>query len=811
MKLPRHFFGRGIVAFMPLWLPLDVTAQATVSWGSISGRVVDAAGVAVRDAIVSIEGSGLMTRSDESGAFSFARVTPGTFSVRAGAEGYAPSSTEAFVRPGSDTAVDVRLERVFVLDAVDVSTQALPGTTSIAPDILNGLVLAGTSNTVIRLQGVTANLAEKTPRQLFARVPGVFTYDMDGSGNQVNVSTRGLDPHRSWELNVRQDGVLLNSDLYGYPAAHYSPPMEAIAEIEMIRGTAALQYGSQYGGLLNYVTKQPEAGSTFGGESSSSIGSYGLMSTYNALGGRFGPATIYGYFSERRSEGYRRGAKSDYAAQYLSAEVELTPSATLRGQVGRTVYTYKTPGALLDAQFEDDPRQSTRSRDYYSPDITVPAVTFDWRGESGTQLTATVSGVFGPRESVQFIGFAGTPDVPDSTGQYPARQVDIDRFRSLTGEVRFLQPWTVAGREHTASVGVGVARNHMTRQQIGQGSNGTDFDLTVTGGFRRDISYKTLNAALYVENMFRLAEQWTITPGTRVEIGRTKMEGQLAYYDPADVPTEIEHSYPLFGVRTEYAIDGGPELYGGWSQAYRPQILKDVLPANALERTDPDLEDSRGWTVEAGARGTLAQWLGYDIGVFEMRINDRFGTIIGSDAGGTFLMRTNVGTTRTRGAEVSLEAWLVQRPGLSVWAHTATSFYKGQYLEGTVVSGGQNVDIAGNELESVPRVMSRSGLSVQARGLTASALLTYADESFADALNTVTPSANAAVGIVPSYTVLDLNAGYEVASWLTVRGGVNNVLDRQYFTKRPQLYPGGGVWPSDGRTFQLSADLSAWR
>ena len=43
------------------------------------------------------------------------------------------------------------------------------------------------------------------------------------------------------------------------------------------------------------------------------------------------------------------------------------------------------------------------------------------------------------------------------------------------------------------------------------------------------------------------------------------MEGQLAYYDPADVPTEIEHSYPLFGIRTEYAIENGPNYCLQWS------------------------------------------------------------------------------------------------------------------------------------------------------------------------------------------------------------------------------------------------------
>ena len=57
---------------------------------------------------------------------------------------------------------------------------------------------------------------------------------MDGAGNQVNISTRGLDPHRGWEFNNRKDGIIINSDMYGYPASHYSMPLESIERIELV-------------------------------------------------------------------------------------------------------------------------------------------------------------------------------------------------------------------------------------------------------------------------------------------------------------------------------------------------------------------------------------------------------------------------------------------------------------------------------------------------------------------------------------------------------------------------------------------------
>lgn len=45
-------------------------------------------------------------------------------------------------------------------------------------------------------------------------------------------------------------GFFTNSDMYGYPASHFGLPMEAVERIELVRGTGALQYGAQFGGML---------------------------------------------------------------------------------------------------------------------------------------------------------------------------------------------------------------------------------------------------------------------------------------------------------------------------------------------------------------------------------------------------------------------------------------------------------------------------------------------------------------------------------------------------------------------------------
>jgi Fe(3+) dicitrate transport protein len=72
------------------------------------------------------------------------------------------------------------------------------------PDIQGTWLWAGKKNGLINVQKLDANITEKTARQIFSKVPGVFVYDMDGSGNQINISTRDLDLHRGWESNIRK-------------------------------------------------------------------------------------------------------------------------------------------------------------------------------------------------------------------------------------------------------------------------------------------------------------------------------------------------------------------------------------------------------------------------------------------------------------------------------------------------------------------------------------------------------------------------------------------------------------------------------
>lgn len=668
-----------------------------------------------------------------------------------------------------------------------------------------GFIMAGKKNEVISLQYADANIAEKNPRQIFAKVPGVFVYDMDGSGNQINISTRGLDPHRGWEFNIRKNGIVTNTDLYGYPASHFTLPMEAVERIEIVRGTGALQYGQQFGGMLNYVLKQPDTSRIIGLESVNSIGSYGLLSTYNAIGGKVGKLEYYGYYSKRVSDGYRDDSRSNFNGQSLMLRYSPLENLTLTAEFAHSEYLYQLPGPLNDSMFHENPRQSSRSRNYYSPDIYIPSFKMDWALGEKSSLQWTLAAVLGSRSSVMFDKPVTTADVIDPVSlAYAPRQVDIDNYHSYMSELRFLQRYNLGKISSTLAIGAQLINNDLHRRQQGKGTTGSDYDLTVPDSkFGRDMHFKTQNLALFAENLFQITKQFSVSPGVRVEVGESKMTGVISYLPDDEIPNTIEHRFPLFGVNAEYKIGALQNLYAGWSQAYRPVIFKDIVPGSVYEKTDKDLEDAKGYNLEVGYRGVIGSFR-WDVGLFRMQYNNRLGNQAIQEGNDFLIYRTNIGNSVTHGVESFAEYAFNISPRWKASIFTSTSFMKAEYEDAAVRVGNENVDISGNKVESVPEWISRNGLTIKYKRISLTALYSYTAETFADPLNTVEPSSTGAVGLVPSYGLLDLNATWRISQAVTVRLNMSNVLDEQYFTKRPSFYPGPGIWPSDGRSANIS-------
>ena len=222
-------------------------------------------------------------------------------------------------------------------------------------DTKDGIIYAGKKNEIILVD----------TRQILGRVPGLNIVETESSGFTANgITTRGLNPTQSIEMNTRQNGYNVSADTYGYNEAYYLPPMEAVSRIEMVRGAASLQFGSQFGGLVNYVTKDAPTNKPFEFTTSQTIGSYGLYNSFNSMGGTYKKLSYYAFAQYRYIDGYRPNSQQSQFSGFGKIQYNYSNKLNFGVEYATMRNKLKMPGGLTDDQFNSNPQASTRSRNW---------------------------------------------------------------------------------------------------------------------------------------------------------------------------------------------------------------------------------------------------------------------------------------------------------------------------------------------------------------------------------------------------------------------------------------------------------------
>lgn len=698
------------------------------------------------------------------------------------------------------------------LDSVIVTTYLTNARSKFLPEIVDVNVYSGKKTNVIYLDPARANLAQNVVRTAFAKIPGLTMWDMDGAGLQINIGSRGTDSHRSIEMNMRQNGYNTNSDMFGYPEDHYTPPLQGIQQVQLVRGSAALQFGSQFGGMMSYVMKQGDSTKPFVIESEQTTGSNNFFNSYNAVGGTKGKLNYYAYYDYRHGDGWRPNASFNYHAYYINLDYHFTDKTSLAFQFSRMDYVQQIAGGLTDAQFKQNARQAIRSRNWFNPEINIPALLFKYIISPTTTLRITSNALFGQRNSVQFIA---SPMVADtfntSLGSYNPRQVDRDSYSGFTTEARLLHHYTIGAMKSTLAAGFRYSNETTKRRQKGVGTTGSDFDLSLVKSYGTDLRFRTVNYAAFAESIFQLTSRFSITPGIRYEIIKTKLNGKISNAT-VDVAYKGNRNFPLFGAGLQYLVDKHTQLYGNVSQAYRPFLYANVTPADRLDVIDPNLKDSKGYDIDLGCRGHFRDVLNFDVNAFYLFYGDRIGLLTAKrQDNSSYLLTTNIGDAETKGAELYVELSLLKtilkRYSLTdIRIFNSLSYNHARYKEAVVHKSGVNTNLSGNRVENVPDWMNKTGVTFQHQSLTTTFQYSYSSEAYNNAFNT-TASADGIIGLIPSHHVWDWSVNWQFLKSYHLSGGVNNFTNEKYFNRRITMYPGPGILPADGRTFYISLGL----
>ncbi len=124
-------------------------------------------------------------------------------------------------------------------------------------------------------------------REVTATTPGIIVSEEPNSPI-INFGYRGLDSQRSEFMQVLKDGVSIKNEQFGFPETHYTPILDAVERIEFIRAGAALQFGPQPGGAINFIMKMPRRDSPFHFLTRNVFGGDEFYRNYTAVDGMTG-------------------------------------------------------------------------------------------------------------------------------------------------------------------------------------------------------------------------------------------------------------------------------------------------------------------------------------------------------------------------------------------------------------------------------------------------------------------------------------------------------------------------------------------
>ncbi|WP_221409056.1 TonB-dependent receptor [Reichenbachiella versicolor] len=699
-------------------------------------------------------------------------------------------------------------------------------------------IYAGKKTEVVLLDNMIGNMAINNARQVYAQIAGLNIYESNDGGLQLSIGGRGLDPNRTSNFNTRQNGYDISADVLGYPESYYTPPVEGLEEIEVIRGAASLQYGTQFGGLINFKMKEPVKNKKVEGVTRNTVGSFGLFSTFNSLSGTVGKFGYYTYYNYKQGDGFRPNSEFDSHNYYGHIDYSPTEKTKISFEFTYLDYLAQQGGGLWDEKFQDDPKFSSRERNWFSVNWKLYSAKLEHKFSSKTDFSLTLFGLNAERNAVGFRGIPGEdginrspvqePDWLNEDGEYEyPRDLIKGEFNNWGAEARLLTRYELAGKSSVFLIG---SKYYQAKNKAIQGpgsySKEADFDIDLLNSpnypNQSNYEFPNLNVSVFGENILNITETLSITPGFRFEYIDTKSNGwylrSIQNQDIGEKVFESEslpRSFVLFGLGISNQFSNSIELYANVSQNYRSVTFSDIRTTSPAFSVSENISDEKGISADIGLRGKYQDNISYELNGFVILYNDRIGIIttsqenrIQADGKSVVQLRTNIGDALITGAEFFADWNIGETIGLNNTKYRFSTFVNlaitgSEYIN--AIKGNESVE--GKRVEFIPTVNLKTGLNGGYKNFKSSVQLTYLTEQFTDATNSpVLRSGDASSGLkgaIPSYYVMDLSLSYTY-KFLKLESGVNNLTDNSYFTRRATGYPGPGIIPSDGRGYYLT-------
>ncbi len=749
--------------------------------------------------------------ADEFGRFGLENLPLGIYEIKTTCIYHETKIQSIDLKAGNNNIEISLTDTSETLDAVDIYYDSHYATRKMGT--VEGVVLTnGMKTHHINPKRIDANKAIDNARELYAKVPGLTIWESDAGGLQLGIGARGLSPSRTAHFNTRQNGYDISADALGYPETYYTPPSNALESIQLIRGAASLQFGPQFGGMINFKIKSPSK-KAFHYEGTHTYGAYNLFNTFNLVSGTLKKRFTYlAYFQHKQGNGWRENSEFNQQNAFVQLKYNFTERMFLSVEQTHMQYLAHQAGGLTDAMFNQNPQQSIRDRNWFAVNWNITSAHYSWEVNPRTTIDLKGFKVGAQRDAL------GNLEKISRADDGKERQLIHGDFNNIGAELRLLKRYPI-GKKMMGITAAGMRYykgSTISQQGLASANSDADFNFLNPNSLEgSDYIFPSQNIAGFFENIVRFNKKLSISAGLRFEHINTAAEGSYReqIFHPLTNELIFDTTYVedksnirnifLGGVGFSYRPIKRTEIYGNIAQNYRGINFSDIRIVNPNQVVDPDIEDERGFNADLGIRGERKRGI-FDASAFFMYYNNKIGVISQKIDDYEFVrLRTNIGRAYSTGvelfAEQSFQKTDTSTQFFTVFGNLSAVYSKyGKYEESA---------LSQNWVELVPPISGKIGIKHTHGKWSESLLATYVHKHFSDGTNAISDP-NAIAGIIPSYYVLDLSGVYKPTNFIQVKAGINNLTNNKYFTRRATAYPGPGIIPSDGISFYLSLGLN---
>lgn len=622
--------------------------------------------------------------------------------------------------------------------------------------------------------------------EVLRRVPGLHVRPEEGQGMRLNLGMRGLDPTRSRQVLVLEDGIPVAINPYGEPDLYYSTPVDRIRAIEVVKGSGSILFGPQtIGGVVNFLTVAPPDKQEWALDAQYGQRNFLKLSGLYGNSAADGAARYVVQLSHRQGDGIRDVSfnTTDFLGKVAittSEKSEATIKVGVYDEYSRSTYV-----GLTQNMFEADPRTpSIAPHDGFYVRRYDASVTHEYRFTEHTKLRTFVYGYITNRawrrqnyDRETLPGFVyervvGSSGQPGGAIYFRNNSTTRDRrYQALGLEPRLEHRFTTGKLRHTLTAGM---RFHVETAERYQYLSKKD---SLGGELENEDQHRTLAFAAYAQDRIAFRDDLLVTPGIRLETldSRRRLRplisegpGRDMWFEGSSSNTAI---MPGIGI-----VGGSPRLnvFGGAYVGYAPPRVSAAIATNGA---DTNLDAEQSTNFEVGMRLAKPRWIRAEVTGFLMKFRNQI--VTGSLASGAQSELVNGGQTLHLGAESALTLGIGQafKWPVNVDLNARYTFSRATYAAGA---------FDGNRLPYAPLHTTSLALDVEHKiGIGAEVAWTYVSDQFSDENNTVPVDITGRVGLIPAYNVLDFNVRYRHAkTGLGALVTVKNALDQVFVATR---------------------------